>query len=169
MNIIMNRSETFKLKKKTKENKHFASLDSPTVWKVWGSSNKASRWFGAAARNLRPGSLRFHIKVPVLKVQVPVHKVPHKGSTVKSWDSTRFQFKVPLLKVDVPQGSTIKVPLLKVQVLEGSTQRFHQTCGGSLKEKKQVTLTASPLSTRAPNPPPNPPPPNPWKGGWGGG
>ena len=29
--------------------------------KTWGSSNKASGWFGAAARNLAPGSPRFHI------------------------------------------------------------------------------------------------------------
>ena len=36
-----------------------------------GSSNKASGWFGAAAGNLAPGSPRFHIKVPLLKVQVP--------------------------------------------------------------------------------------------------
>ena len=48
-----------------------------------GSSNKASGWFGAAARNLEPGSAR--IKVPLLKVQVP--KVP--GSTLKSSGSPR--------------------------------------------------------------------------------
>ena len=40
---------------------------SPTAWKAWGSSNKASGCFGAAAGNLAPGPPRFHIKVPLLK------------------------------------------------------------------------------------------------------
>ena len=40
----------------------FRKLFSPTAWKAWDSSNKASGWFGAAARNLAPGSPRFHIK-----------------------------------------------------------------------------------------------------------
>ena len=60
------------------------------------SSNKVSGWFGAAARNLEPGSPRFHIKVPApaLKVQVPQgSKVP--GPT-----------KLPH-KVQVPQGPTL--------------------------------------------------------------
>ena len=43
----------------------------PTAWKAWGSSSKASGWFGAAARNLEPGSPKFQIKVPLLKIQVP--------------------------------------------------------------------------------------------------
>ena len=34
------------------------------------------------------------------------HKVPHKGSIVKSSGSIRFHIKVPFLKVQVPQGST---------------------------------------------------------------
>ena len=42
-----------------------------TAWKAWDSSNKASGWFGAAARNLGPSSARFRIQVPFLKVQIP--------------------------------------------------------------------------------------------------
>ena len=68
-------------------------------------------WFGAAARNLEPGSARFR-------------KVPHAGSILKSWGFTRFHIKVSRLKVEVPQGSRrfhIKVPFLKVEVPQGST------------------------------------------------
>ena len=49
---------------------------SPTAWRAWGSSNKASGWFGAATRNLEPGSPRFHTKVPLLKFRFP--KVPQR-------------------------------------------------------------------------------------------
>ena len=77
----------------------------PTAWQAWGSSNKASGWFGAAARNLAPASARFRIQVPFLKVD---HEVP-QGSTVKSSGSTTFHVKVPVIKVQVPQeGSTVK-------------------------------------------------------------
>ena len=86
---------------------------SPTAWKAWGSSNKASGWFGAAARNLAPGSARFP-------------EVPHKGFTLKSWGSTRFHIKVSFLKVQVGSGRFRKVPhtgsILKNW---GSTKRFH--------------------------------------------
>ena len=55
----------------------YSSHCSPTAWKAWGSSNKALGWFGAAARNLEPGSARFR-------------EVPHKGSTVKFRGSGGF-------------------------------------------------------------------------------
>ena len=88
------------------------SVFSPTAWKAWGSSNKASGWFGAAARNLAPGSARFRA-------------VPHKGSILKSSGSERFHIKVPFLKVQlVPGGSGrfhIQVPFVKVEVPQGST------------------------------------------------
>ena len=43
---------------------------SPTAWKAWGSSNKVSGWFGAATRNLEPGSPRVRsLKVPLLQVR----------------------------------------------------------------------------------------------------
>ena len=64
---------------------------SPTAWKVWGSSDKASGWFGAATQNLGPDSARFHIKVPLFKVQVP------QGSTFNNsprfWNKTNRFFK----------------------------------------------------------------------------
>ena len=41
----------------------------PNSLNAWGSSNKALGRFGAAARNLEPGSARF--RVPFLKVPVP--------------------------------------------------------------------------------------------------
>ena len=97
------------------DNPFVLTFFSPTAWKAWGSSNKASGWFGAAARNVGPGSARFHIMVPLLKVQVPQGSTVKssgstrfhiQGSTVKSWGSTRFHIKVPRLKVHVPQGST---------------------------------------------------------------
>ena len=52
----------------------FISFYSPTAWKAWGSSNKASGWFGAAARNLAPGSERFRRNGTGSEVKVPFMK-----------------------------------------------------------------------------------------------
>ena len=54
------------------------------------TSNKASGWYGAAARNLEPGSARCHIKVPFLKVLIKV-QFP-QGSTLKSSGSQGSRF-----------------------------------------------------------------------------
>ena len=65
---------------------------SPTAWKAWGTSNKASGWFGAAARNLETGSARFHIKVPFLKVSHKGAGLEPQGSTLKSSGSQGSRF-----------------------------------------------------------------------------
>ena len=73
---------------------------SPAAWKAWGSSNKASGWFGSAVGNLAPGSPRFHIKVPYLKVSrfQKVWPKGHKGSTLERFHISEASHKGSTLK-----------------------------------------------------------------------
>ena len=82
----------------------------------WGSSNKASGWFGAAVRNL---GYRFH------SAKLKFHKAPGTGSILQSSGFTRFHIKVPFLKVQVQQGSTFRFHI-KVPRSHGFQFRFHK-------------------------------------------